>query len=207
MAADVLVAHGVPAGDRESYQVWVEGKVPDFVLEVASPSTAAYDERDKKELYERLGVGEYWLYAPMSDGLHDRPLLGFRLTAAGTYACQVGRHGPGQALALASPCRGLELHFDGERLRLRDPAEGAYILSILELDAAWREALERLEAEAEARQAAEWRAQTEARARQAVESRAQVAEERIQIEARAWQAAEDQVAELEAKLKASKDSR
>ena len=206
VAPDVLVAHGVPAGDRESYQVWVEGKVPDFVLEVASPSTAAKDRKEKKALYRRLGVGEYWLYDP-TGGLHKPRLRGFRLTAAGRYAELVGRRGPGKALAFASPCLGLELRFDGERLRMWDPAEGAYILSILELDAAWREALEQLEAEAEARQAAEWRAQTEARARQAVESRAQVAEERIQIEARAWQAAEDQVAELEAKLKASKDSR
>ena len=141
--------------------------------------------------------------------------------AAGTFARLVGRRGPRKALTLVSPCLGLGLRFDGERLRLWDPAEGAYILSILELDAAWREALEQLEAETEARQASEWRAQTEARARgeaeqraqteararQAVESRAQVAEERIQIEALARQAAEDRVAELEAKLKASKDSR
>ena len=205
VAPDALVALGLPAGDRDSYKVWVEGKVPDFVLEVASPSTAAKDRKEKKALYRRLGVGEYWLYDP-TGGLHKPRLRGFRLTAAGTYAELVGRRGPGKALAFASPCLGLELRFDGERLRMWDPAEGTYILSILELDAAWREALERLEAEAEARQAAEQlaaietqarrketqarrkaeqRAQTEAlargeeaRARQAAESRAQVAEDR-----------------------------
>ena len=205
VAPDALVALGLPAGDRDSYKVWVEGKVPDFVLEVASPSTAAKDRKEKKALYRRLGVGEYWLYDP-TGGLHKPRLRGFRLTAAGRYAELVGRRGPGKALAFASPCLGLELHFDGERLRMWDPAEGTYILSILELDAAWREALERLEAEAEARQAAEQlaaietqarrketqarrkaeqRAQTEAlargeeaRARQAAESRAQVAEDR-----------------------------
>ena len=227
VAPDALVAHGVPAGHRDSYKVWVEGKVPDFVLEVASPSTAAYDRKGKKALYKRLGVGEYWLYDPTGD-LHDPRLRGFRLTAAGRYTEQVGRRGPGPALALASPCLGLELRFDGERLRLWDPAEGAYILSILELDAAWREALEQLEAEADARQEAERLAAAEAQARQAAENRAhlaeeraqvaeeraQAAEERIQIEAqarqeeeRARQAAEDRLAELEAKLKASKDSR
>ena len=247
VAPDALVAQGVSAGDRESYQVWVEGKVPDFVLEVASPSTAAHDRKGKKALYRRLGVGEYWLYDP-TGGLHKPRLRGFRLTAARRYAELVGRRGPGKALTLASPCLGLELRFDGKRLRLWDPAEGAYILSILELDTAWREALEQLEAEAAARQAAEQlaaveaqarrkeaqarrkeaqarqkaeqRAQTEAlargeeaRARQAAESRAQVAEdrareaeERSQIEARARQAAEDRIAELEAKLKSSKDS-
>ena len=227
VAPDALVAHGVPAGHRDSYQVWVEGKVPDFVLEVASPSTAAKDRKEKKALYRRLGVGEYWLYDP-TGGLHKPRLRGFRLTAAGRYAELVGRRGPGKALAFASPCLGLELRFDGERLRMWDPAEGTYILSILELDAAWREALEQLEAEADARQEAERLAAAEAQARQAAENRAQVAEERaqvaeeraqaaeerIQIEAqarqeeeRARQAAEDRLAELEAKLKASKDSR
>ena len=227
VAPDALVALGLPAGHRDSYQVWVEGKVPDFVLEVASPSTAAKDRKEKKALYRRLGVGEYWLYDP-TGGLHKPRLRGFRLTAAGRYADLVGRRGPGKALAFASPCLGLELHFDGERLRMWDPAEGTYILSILELDAAWREALEQLEAEADARQEAERLAAAEAQARQAAESRAhlaedraQVAEERIQIEAearqaaearaqeeaRARQAAEDRLAELEAKLKASKDSR
>ena len=262
VAPDALVALGLPAGHRDSYQVWVEGKVPDFVLEVASPSTAAKDRKEKKALYRRLGVGEYWLYDP-TGGLHKPRLRGFRLTAAGRYADLVGRRGPGKALAFASPCLGLELHFDGERLRMWDPAEGTYILSILELDAAWREALEQLEAESEARQEAEQlavaealarqqaeqRAQTEAlargeaeqlaqtealarheeaQARQAAEDRAQVAEDRAreaeersqteaqarqdaetraQAEAQARQAAEDRLAELEAKLKASKDSR
>ena len=200
VAPDALVALGLPAGDRDSYKVWVEGKVPDFVLEVASPSTAAKDRKEKKALYRRLGVGEYWLYDPTSDGLHDPRLRGFRLTAAGRYAELVGRRGPGKALAFASPCLGLELRFDGKRLRMWDPAEGTYILSILELDAAWREALERLEAEAQARQAAESRAQV-------AEERAQAAEEARRKEAQARQAAEDRLAELEAKLKASKDSR
>ena len=226
VAPDALVALGLPAGHRDSYKVWVEGKVPDFVLEVASPSTAAKDRKEKKALYRRLGVGEYWLYDP-TGGLHKPRLRGFRLTAAGRYAELVGRRGPGKALAFASPCLGLELRFDGERLRMWDPAEGAYILSILELDTAWREALEQLEAEAEARQAAESRAQVaeerfqieaqarqeEERARQAAEARAQeeerarqAAEARAQEEARARQAAEDRLAELEAKFKASQDS-
>lgn len=33
---------------------------PDFVVEVQSPSTAAYDLIDKRLVYERAGVREYW---------------------------------------------------------------------------------------------------------------------------------------------------
>jgi Uma2 family endonuclease len=34
---------------------------PDLILEVLSPSTRAYDEREKAELYAREGVTEYWI--------------------------------------------------------------------------------------------------------------------------------------------------
>ena len=40
---DVQVVFGVGRGDRGTYKVWEEGKAPDFVLEVASPSTAEND--------------------------------------------------------------------------------------------------------------------------------------------------------------------
>ena len=37
---------------------------PDMVVEVLSPSTAYYDLRKKKEVYERAGVKEYWIVDP-----------------------------------------------------------------------------------------------------------------------------------------------
>ena len=35
--------------------------VPDLVVEVLSQSTASYDRGEKKAIYERNGVREYWL--------------------------------------------------------------------------------------------------------------------------------------------------
>lgn len=39
---------------------------PDLVVEVLSPKTAKYDLEDKKDVYERYGVKEYWTVDPVS---------------------------------------------------------------------------------------------------------------------------------------------
>ncbi|MDE0621432.1 MAG: Uma2 family endonuclease [Bryobacterales bacterium] len=74
---DVQVVLGVPrAVKRGSYKVWEEGKAPDFVLEVASPSTTHNDAQHKAREYARIGVREYWRLDP--DGaLMSSPLEGY----------------------------------------------------------------------------------------------------------------------------------
>ena len=47
---------------NNTYLLWEVGKPPDYVLEIASPSTARRDLGEKRELYARIGVGEYWRY-------------------------------------------------------------------------------------------------------------------------------------------------
>ena len=60
---DVLVAFDVPRQEhRTAYLVWREGKVPDFLLEVASNSTWRNDYGRKRDIYERLGVPEYFIF-------------------------------------------------------------------------------------------------------------------------------------------------
>ena len=62
---DVQLAFGVGRGwNRYWYKVWNEGKAPDFVLEVASPSTAEHDARHMAAEYARIGVREYWRLDP-----------------------------------------------------------------------------------------------------------------------------------------------
>ncbi|HMB91435.1 MAG TPA: Uma2 family endonuclease [Rhodothermales bacterium] len=41
----------------------IEG-APDLIMEILSPSTAYYDLKDKKRLYEAHGVKEYWIIDP-----------------------------------------------------------------------------------------------------------------------------------------------
>ncbi len=66
---------------RKSWVVWEEnGLTPDFVVELASPSTANFDLTDKKDIYQRqLKTPEYVVYNPETE-----VLVGWRL-AAGRY--------------------------------------------------------------------------------------------------------------------------
>ena len=82
MSPDVCVAFGVANRHRSSYVVWEEGKPPDFVLEVASPSSRKRDEKEKRDAYQKMGVPEYFLYDP--EGKLKPALSGFEL-CAGKY--------------------------------------------------------------------------------------------------------------------------
>lgn len=65
VAPDVFVAFGVADYPRDSYLVWREdGKTPDFVMEIASPSTYSRDVTDKRAIYAALNVTEYWRFDP-----------------------------------------------------------------------------------------------------------------------------------------------
>ena len=78
---DGYLVFGVPARfietERRSYRIDEWGKPPDFVLEVASESTAQNDLTYKRSLYARMGVREYWRLD--RHGYYGEPLVGERL--------------------------------------------------------------------------------------------------------------------------------
>jgi hypothetical protein len=67
---------------RESWVLWEEnGQVPNFILEITSPSTEATDRGEKKRIYERvLRIPEYFIYDPRAAVLE-----GYRLGPQRTY--------------------------------------------------------------------------------------------------------------------------
>ncbi len=162
VAPDVFVAFGVEDHPRMSYKMWEEGKGPDFVLEVASPSTWEEGVREKPGIYAGLGVREYFLFDPMGEHITPR-LQGYRL-ADGAYERLTAVESIDRTLTLTSEVLGLELRAKGEEMRFHDPATGETLLSHAEACAARRE-------EAAARHAAELRAEREAAARRAAEAR------------------------------------
>ena len=149
IAPDVFVVFGVGKGRRPTYRLWEEGRAPDFVLEVASRNTWREDEGTKRQVYERLGVREYWQYDPTGEYLRTE-LKGARLTG-GRYEAQPVRRTADGGLTLSSAVLGLELRAKGDgELRFYDPVTGEDLLS-------HREEHARAEREGAARRAAEAR--------------------------------------------------
>ena len=76
---DLCIAFRVnvaPILRRRGYLIWEVGKPPDFVMEVASASTHDHDTGFKRDLYARLGIGEYWRVDPTGGDLYGYALAG-----------------------------------------------------------------------------------------------------------------------------------
>ncbi|MFQ5594730.1 MAG: Uma2 family endonuclease [Anaerolineae bacterium] len=134
---NILVVKGVAKKDRPMYKLWEENyKAPDFVLEIAAPTTYKEDTGPKKGLYALLGIREYFLYDRTGEFLWPQ-LQGYRLV--GREYVPVGGEWP------RSEVLGIEFRLEDGRLRLYDVETGERLLT--------RE--ERLEQEAAARREAE----------------------------------------------------
>ncbi|NEO56234.1 MAG: Uma2 family endonuclease [Okeania sp. SIO3B5] len=69
-APDVMVAFGVPKGDRGSYQQWKENNIaPQVVFEILSPGNTLKEMSKKRLFYDNYGVEEYYLYDPEKNDL------------------------------------------------------------------------------------------------------------------------------------------
>jgi Uma2 family endonuclease len=136
VSPEVVLVRGVEKWDRPLYKLWEEGRPPDFVIEVTSSSTRREDVSTKKNLYERLGVSEYFLFDPTGDYLNPR-LQGYCLEKRGYTRLAQEPDG-----SLPSRITGLRLRPEGLNLRLIDDRTGEKLLWIAE-EAAERRAAER----------------------------------------------------------------
>ena len=219
IAPDVLVGLGLGTHKRSSYFVWEEGKPPDWVLEVASPSTKKKDLDDKRRKYAEMGVPEYWLFDPKGDVYPPGTprLQGLKL-ADGEYRPLKSRLVDGKRM-IRSEVLGLDVRVEDELLRFRDVATGKDVRHRDEIEADEERALAAIErhraaterahaaterAQAQARQEAAQRKNAEAHAKQEAAraeqeaARAKQEAARAEREAALRSAAEARIAELEA---------
>ena len=148
VAPDVFVVFGAAGKHfRDSWIVWREGKAPDFVMEVASPSTWRRDAAEKRDIYAEMGVSEYWRFDPT--GEHFTPqLVGERLADGEYHQIPLETEGDG-IIRGHSAVLGLDICVrPGLELRLYDPESGQWLRT-------HRESEEALQAAEAGKQAAE----------------------------------------------------
>ena len=164
--------------EQRGYAIDRQGKAPDFVLEVASPTTGKVDYTDKRDDYERFGVGEYWRFDPSGGEYHDAALAGDLLVDGSYVPIEIEALGEGR-LRGYSEALGLYVCWEDGMLRFFDPLTESYLDTHEEERAARMAAQARAREEAAARGTAEARAREEEAARLAAEARMAELEEEL----------------------------
>ncbi len=196
ISPDCYIAFNISKASIErfnTYRLWEVGKPPDFALEIGSPSTAQTDLTDKRQLYARLGIGEYWRYDATGGDYYGTPLTGEYLQNGQYHPFPIHQE-PDGTIWSHSPTLNLNLCWENGRLRFHDPATNQWLLNHQEEQTA------RQAAQA-ARQQAESRANDAEAARQQAESLAKTAQSQANEAEAARQAAEVLAQELRAKLR------
>lgn len=135
VSPDCYVAFGVDTDlllSNNNYRIWDMGKPPDFVLEIGSPSTWRQDLGPKRDLYARLGIGEYWKFDPSGGDHYGAPLVGEYLLDGEYREFEISRETDGEVWG-HSPTLNLELHWVGGRLRLYDPVRSRWLQTMEEM--------------------------------------------------------------------------
>ena len=125
---DLLIAFDVDPDlyyEQNGYVIADQGKPPDFILEVASPSTAKVDTVDKRVDYAAFGVREYWRFDHTGRS-HGARLAGDRLVGDRYEPIAITELAP-DVLQGESEALNLHLRWDHGDLEWIDPATNEHI--------------------------------------------------------------------------------
>ena len=171
LAPDFFIAFDVPNEDIRknlpNFWVWEIGKVPDFALEMASPSTANNDLGYKRDKYAELGIAEYWRFDPTGGELYGQPLVGERLVDGEYQPYELQEEADGSVSGY-SPLLDVDFYWDGDEFDVLDPMTGRTVDRLVMAESEREAAEARANAEREGRLAEEQARMTE---RQAAEAR------------------------------------
>ena len=127
---DLLIAFNADVALMErqnGYVISDQGKPPDFILEVGSPSTRRQDIGRKRGFYARLGVLEYWRFDE-EDSPNVVKLAGDRLAGDGYEPIPITELAGG-TLVGCSEILNLSLSWEEGQLRWYDAANRRYVLT------------------------------------------------------------------------------
>jgi Uma2 family endonuclease len=157
VAPDVMVIFDIPQQPYDNYKIWETGQVPSVIFEMTSESTQAHDQLKKRELYESIGVLEYWLFDPKGEWIPEK-LRGYRRQAnlpekeVDSLVYEAIADGLSQVL-------GLRLEVEGSLINFYRQDNGEKLLIPSELFAALQEQTQRAESAEERARLAELEAQ------------------------------------------------
>ena len=146
------------------YAMDVQGKPPEFVMEVASTSTALNDYTTKRVGYAAFGVREYWRFDPTGGERYPTGLAGEQLVDGEYLPIDVSQAEEGMYRGHSEVLR-LDLCWEHGQFRWFDPLTQRYLLTH--------------DDEAEGRINAEAELGTERQARMAAEAEAAEAQARV----------------------------
>ena len=167
---DLLVAFNADrahAFARLGYAMDVQGKPPEFVMEVGSPHAALNDYTGKRVGYAAFGVLEYWRFDPRGGDRYPAGLAADRLVDGGYEPMAVSETGEGMYRG-HSEVLNLDLCWEHGQFRWYDPVSQRYLLTH--------------DAEAEGRIAAESERDAERQARLEAEARVRQLEEELGLQ-------------------------
>ena len=196
VSPDVYIAIGVDAKairDRLIYIPQEVGKPPDFAMEIASPSTADNDVKNKPRIYERkVKAQELWMLDPSGGDYYEFPLKGLKLVDGKYQEIELTRE-PDGILKGYSEVLKLSLAWVDGFPRLYDHASGKYLENHEEVtERADAAEAERDEARAERDEAKAERDAAEVRA-DAAEAQLDITEMRLESEIKARSDAQAQL--------------
>ena len=193
IAPDFLVAFDVDVKyileNLPNYLIWEIGKQPDFVMEVASKSTYRNDLGRKRDMYQRLGIQEYWRFDHNDGELYGQPLAGERLVDGIYRPIEITEY-PDGSMRGYSEVLDMLFHWDGMEFDVLDPRTGLTLHRATRAEARADAAEARIFEEQRRANSEQRRADVEHEARRAAQRRADAAEARIIAEQTARQQAE-----------------
>lgn len=114
---------------QNGYVISEQGKPPDFVLEVASPSTGRRDTVEKRVIYAERGILEYWRFDE-TGRYHRVRLAGDRLVNGRYEPIEIDEL-PDGSLQGHSAILNVDLRWTNGQLHWHDPATGEHIATFL----------------------------------------------------------------------------